>query len=648
MKIIYFDICSIPLFLILLFICYSRKMTRGNVNRLFITLLVISLISAFADLSMEIADNAVPLSEAGRTACEISTYIYLVLRNATNLVLLLFLLALTKTEFLLGKWWKKAVFLFPYLCIVGMLVQNPFTHTAFTVTAETGYGRGPLMNVFYGIALIYGLAGFAYCVYCRRYLTVNRWSALIGSYVLVHLAVLIQFLHPELLVEMFCTALTELLITTFIMRPEERMDIEAEMLSWASYQADLRNIVLSGEQVQIAVMRMGNSRQIRNYLGDHSYGVYLSEIANMIRLFHWKHPDRVEVYLERPGTIYLITDVDEPDMENLTERMLTESGEEIRRYEEAGVRFEPQICLIQCPDDLSKAEDIISLGHIFQKFDNGRGNVCRASEIINLPNYSVEVHIEEVLDRAVRENHIEIYYQPIYDVHTGYFHTAEALARIIDPVFGLISPGIFIPAAEKQGFILPVGDAVLEQTFRFLSEHNPNQLGLSSVEINLSVAQCMESSLPEKIRRLQQKYSVDPENICFEITETTFENFSDILLKNVNDLIRMGYSFALDDYGIGYSSIQRVNHLPLRLIKIDKSMLDEVSTRNGKMILEHTVQMMQSINKQLVTEGAETAENVELLKRMGCDYIQGFFFSRPLPEKEFIRFMETHRQPVMC
>ena len=92
MKIIYFDICSIPLFLILLFICYSRKMTRGNVNRLFITLLVISLISAFADLGMEIADNAVPLSEAGRTACEISTYIYLVLRNATNLVLLLFLL----------------------------------------------------------------------------------------------------------------------------------------------------------------------------------------------------------------------------------------------------------------------------------------------------------------------------------------------------------------------------------------------------------------------------------------------------------------------------------------------------------------------------------------------------------------------------
>ena len=158
----------------------------------------------------------------------------------------------------------------------------------------------------------------------------------------------------------------------------------------------------------------------------------------------------------------------------------------------------------------------------------------------------------------------------------------------------------------------------------------------------------MESSLPEKISALQQKYGINPKRVNLEITETTFENISEVMLENVNELIRMGYSFALDDYGIGYSSIQRVNHLPLKLIKIDKSMLDEVASDNGRMILEHTVRMMQSIDKQLVAEGAETRDEVDMLELMDCDYIQGFYFSKPLPAEEFVRFLEekNSREPA--
>jgi EAL domain-containing protein (putative c-di-GMP-specific phosphodiesterase class I) len=149
----------------------------------------------------------------------------------------------------------------------------------------------------------------------------------------------------------------------------------------------------------------------------------------------------------------------------------------------------------------------------------------------------------------------------------------------------------------------------------------------------------MQSVLPEKIRNLQQKYGVRPDQVNLEITETTFENISEVMLENVNELIHMGYTFALDDYGIGYSSIQRVNHLPLKLIKIDKSMLDAVFTADGRMILEYTVRMMRSIQKQLVAEGVETQDAVDILREMDCDYIQGFYFSRPLPADEFVRFI---------
>ena len=178
----------------------------------------------------------------------------------------------------------------------------------------------------------------------------------------------------------------------------------------------------------------------------------------------------------------------------------------------------------------------------------------------------------------------------------------------------------------------------MENVFRFISEFDLKGLGLSCIEMNLSVAQCMDSALPDKIQELQNKYSVDPEMINLEITETTFENINEIVIDNVNRLIQMGYSFALDDYGIGYSSIQRINHIPLKLIKIDKSMIDEVSSDDGRLILEHSVRMMQSIGKMLVAEGAETLDAVEILKNINCDYIQGFYFSQPLPAEEFIRF----------
>ena len=642
MSIVYFDIYSIPLFLMILFVCFSRKMTKGSANQLFILTVLLSLFSAVADLGMEITSNMAPMPESVRMICSISTYAYLTIRNANNVVLLLFLLALTRTTFLLRKKWVQITLCLPYICILVMLVQNIFTHNAFSVTAEEGYTRGPLMLAFYGIALFYGLMGLAYCIYCRRFLPLNKWSSLLAIYILAHLAVLIQFFYPKLLLEMFFTALGEMLIMLTIMRPEERMDSEVGMLSWASYQADLRNIILSREHVQIAVIQLLSCRELRNFLGDHSFNEYISEIANGIRALRWKHPYRIELYYERPGTIYLIADNDEGDLENLGQRLLSEANDGIKSYIDKGARFESQICLIHCPDDLQNIDDIISLGHTFQKHGSRRQTVFHARDILNSQDFTIEAHIEQILNRAIKENNIVVYYQPIFDLRSGSFHSAEALARIIDPEYGLISPAIFIPAAETRGFIIPIGDMVLEQVFRFVSEHDLNDLGLSYIEINLSVAQCMETDLPEKIHMLQQKYDIDPSHINLEITETTFENINDIMVENIEKLVQKGYSFALDDYGIGYSNIQRINHLPLKLIKIDKSMLDEVSSANGQIILEHTIRMMQCIGKRLVAEGAETTHAIELLRSMGCDYIQGFYYSKPLPSSEFVDFLKKY------
>ena len=646
MRNIFFDICSIPLFVMILWVCVSRKMTKGSQNQMFITLTAVSLVCALADLFMELIVCQTPLNNLQIIAASALSYTYKLLRNSSIAIFFLLILSLTRTTTLIEKRWEKIVFSLPFCVAVLVLVQNLFTHNVFSVTALEGYRRGPLLMIHYAIAGIYAVAGTVYCVYCRRYLAMKKWISLLSLYIFAFAAIVVQYFRPDLLVEMFFTAIGEMMIMLMVMRPEERMDSDVGMQSWEAYRNDLHNILLSGEHVQIIVIRMLNCREIRTYLGDHNYNACLTEIARQIRAIPWKHPNRVWPYFERPGTIYLIGDAGETDVAEFSSKLLNETGNRIRAFADMGVRFEPRICVIRCPEDLTKMEDVINLGHKFNTIDRRNQIIFRAEEIVHSRNFAVETHMDEILNRAIRDKRLEMHYQPIYDVKSGAFHSAEALARINDAVYGEIMPGSFIPAAETLGMIVPLGNLVLDSVFRFVSEHDLKQLGVSYIELNLSVAQCMQSDLPEQIGALQEKYGVDPKQISLEITETTFNNISEVMLQNVDRLIEMGYSFALDDYGIGYSSIQRVNHLPLDIIKIDKSMLDEISSASGRSILQHTVQMMQSINKKLVVEGAETKEAVDALEEMHCDYIQGFYFSRPLKQSDYISFVRKHNCPA--
>ena len=235
-----------------------------------------------------------------------------------------------------------------------------------------------------------------------------------------------------------------------------------------------------------------------------------------------------------------------------------------------------------------------------------------------------------------------MYYQPIYSFEHGRFISAEALIRLTDDEYGFISPGLFIPAAEKRGVILPIGDFVLEDVHKFISENDFDALGLKYIEINLSVAQCLQEELPVKLALLSDRYGVSPDKVNLEITETTYEEMGSVMETNLAALTGMGYTFSLDDYGTGYSNMQRVSKLPLKMVKLDKSLVDDMISEDGLSIVRNTVKMMRDIDKELVAEGVETKDRLEELEDMGCHFIQGYFFSKPLPADEFIAFIKEH------
>lgn len=644
MKLIYFDICSIPVFLLIIHTCYARRMTTTKAEKLFLLVNWLSLVCAVLDILMEFVVNPVPITDGGVIMGMAISFAFKLLHNLTLVFYFLFVFVITRTYHLLRRTAVRAAVWLPFTVLAAALLINFRTRSLFTVTTEGGYSRGPMILLVYIIAGIYGFCGVFYCIYCRRYLDRSKWMALLSVYVLIFAAVVAQFFVPQLLLEMFATAIGILLVQNMVMRPEETMDGYVVIRTRRAYERDLRNALNSGDAVQIVIVKLDNAFEIRSYLGDKRYYDYVGEIVDEIRELYTRRRIQVEMYFERPGIIYLILDDPRFDVSGVVSVFREGVHRRTREYADMGVQFESHVCTIRCPEELDDADEILELGRAFTTIGSPDRIIYSASELKEYPDYNSIVHMDEILNRAMTENSLKVLYQPIYNVTEQRFDAAEALSRLVDRVYGIISPALFIPAAEANGLILGLGEKILESVFRFMSENDMDELGLDRMHINMSVAQMLQPKLPALLEDLQKKYGVDPKRISFEITESMFDNLSGVILENVSQLGDAGYSFSLDDYGTGYSSIQRMNTYPLDVVKIDKSMADDMFSESGNIIMFNTIRMMHDIKKKLVIEGVETEAAVKALKEMSCDYIQGYYYSRPLSEDDLIAFLRENRR----
>ena len=291
------------------------------------------------------------------------------------------------------------------------------------------------------------------------------------------------------------------------------------------------------------------------------------------------------------------------------------------------------------PDDV---KDLDTFYFCNSEFSNTVPNKDHEVDIADIDFKQIERnnHIEKIIKRAIDEDHFKIYYQPIYSMEKDRITSAEALLRLIDPDDGFISPGEFIPIAEKNGMIITIGEIVFDKVFRFMNENDLAGLGIEYIEVNLSVVQCMQSELANSVLTIMDRYGIDKKMVNLEITETVATNSPKVLLKNMKILSDNGVTFSMDDFGTGYSNISATAAMPLDIIKLDKSLIDMAyHSPRGKEILMGAVTMVDRMGFKIVAEGIEEKEQFEMLREQGIDYIQGYYFSKPLPEKEFLEYL---------
>lgn len=250
---------------------------------------------------------------------------------------------------------------------------------------------------------------------------------------------------------------------------------------------------------------------------------------------------------------------------------------------------------------------------------------------------SEESMILDDIKIALVKNQFEVYYQPKFSLVTGEMIGSEALIRWNHPEHGFISPAVFIPIAEKSKLILKIGRFVFERVCNDLYEWKKQGKKIVPVSVNLSRVELYQPDIVKFINKTIKMYNLSSDFIEIEITETVAINELNILKNVLNELRTYGFSISMDDFGTGYSSISCLRDMPIDILKLDKSFLGGIEhDERSRNIAKSIVSLAKSLDLVVIIEGVESKEQAELMKQFGCDLVQGFYFARPMPAKNFL------------
>jgi len=248
--------------------------------------------------------------------------------------------------------------------------------------------------------------------------------------------------------------------------------------------------------------------------------------------------------------------------------------------------------------------------------------------------------METELRNAIENDDLVVHYQPQVNLLTGRMIGGEALIRWQHPTKGLIMPMDFIPLAEESGLIVSLGEWILGKACHHNKIWQDAGCEIFPVSINLSARQFREIRLPDTISSMLEKTALPPHSLMLEITESNAMQDVDFTIETLQKLKNLGVKIALDDFGAGYSSLNYLRRFPVDLLKIDKSFVDEVpAEQDDASIIAAIVALARTLGLQVIAEGVEEKEQIDFLRSIQCNYIQGYFYSRPIEEKKFRRIL---------
>lgn len=645
-NIIYFDLSAFIILMIFVVTLLTKRQVRDRANTLLLILIELAALATVGDFVAANVENVTVYSDSARIMANAFNYLYFGAQNLVFPIYTLYIYAsidiwhiFKQNKTLRILWWA--------LLITGavVLLTNPFTHLVFEITYPVVYTRKPLVILYYVCALTFALWGLAVVIKYRSIVRRDKVLTLIILYPIVISSIIVQVLRPRCLVEMLGIACAVMFFMIVMQSHEYQIDPVVGAMKYTTSVERIKTLFKMHKPITITLIKVANYSNLRLYLGQSLYNKYLYTLSELLGDIAFKHTYPVDLFYLKNGTYgYLSDDYDInkaiPVAEEVKERLARPMN-----VGEYTVHTDTRICIVRCPEDIDELATMMSLVMTFHETMGDTKDVMLYAEHRNDRNFMIRNEMDDILARALRDDLFEMYYQPIYSTVEKRFVSAEALIRLKDEKYGVISPGIFIPMAESSGAIHAIGDYVLNAVFDFIARNDLEELGLNYIEINLSASQCIEVDLVDKILHLIATKGIDADKVSLEITETAADINPAIVDSNVQRLHAEGIRFALDDYGTGYSNIRRVTTLPVEQVKLDKEFVEDIDNPQMWIVIEDTIKMLKEMGKEVLVEGVETEEVANRLMKIktdlfqGCELIQGFYFCKPLPEQEFIEFI---------
>ena len=488
------------------------------------------------------------------------------------------------------------------------------------------YSSGPSPIATYAVSLVFIVSTILMAFYSKDRSSSRRRRAILlwqGSWLL---AAAVQFLNRELLVVGFAAAFGMVLLYAELENPHAFIDRNTGLLTANTLVDQVNDLYLRGRDFACVYIRFVQEDQREN--SDRGK-LFLIRVSNeLLRV------KGVRIFRKSDNEIVLFFR-NKDAMDNLRPRIaltMQDASREKVRLERVVV---PNGNLMQTAAEFFQMEQYLAL-----KAEKQGIVVADEEEISAFHEYA---NVIEMIKTALAQGRVEVYYQPFYRVLDGKFTAAEALVRIRNENGEIVPPGRFIRIAEETGLIVPLGKEVFRQVCEFLGTGVPQKLGIEHIEVNLSIAQFDEENPSVFVQDILERYQVKPELVNLEITETALPNVKKFILKNMEALIEKGVTFSLDDFGTGRSNLDYFLEMPVKIIKFDYSFTHRYFTsERARTVMDSLVSLMHRTGMELVSEGVETSEQFEAMRALKIEYIQGFYFSKPLPRDEFVRFLERH------
>ncbi len=396
---------------------------------------------------------------------------------------------------------------------------------------------------------------------------------------------------------------------------------------------------LGSKKLALVLINIDNFSQLRAIIGYEQSNIILIKFANY--LMQLSNELSFSVYHTCHNNFLIsIPDVKSSDeIVVLSERIQAElilfyKMEEIRLYLTASIGisiYAESGSALNLLDNAYKA--------LAQAEKSGYGRIHIFESNISKEKYD-ELTLYNRIHEAIGRNEFEIYYQPIIDVKHKEIVGAEALIRWIHPKYGFISPEVFIPIMEKTGFIVELGQYVLERVLIQQKRWELFKFKEIEVSINMSLFEIETEGFVENVDKQLKEHEINPRLIKFEITEgAAMKNEKEVHMQLLA-LKKLGVSIALDDFGTGYTSFTYLKKFPANILKIDKSLVDNIIVNHeDQRIVKGMIDLGHNLGMKIVVEGIENKKMVEIIASYGCDYMQGYYFSKPLPVFEFQKLL---------